>query len=148
MDYHAINNIEWFEYRGIKYAKGTEVVLSKHIMQKYVPYIQEQQTVIFLYRSKIYNDVCFLIPGKYNISVENNEEHIKKIVRPIYYKQKPAIDSAIENYKTKKRTPDVFNGTVWYLIICGFLLFCVDGFIGIAVATIVYVNWLINKYKD
>lgn len=145
---YAITSLDYFIYNDIKYAKGTEIELTDYACKQYGIKLSENHCIIFISQNESSQTICCLVKGMSCISIPNNSFYIKNIVKPIYYYKKPDIESAIDNFTTKKKNPDVFNGWLWYICITIFLFICKNGLLYIAVATVIFICWLIKKYKD
>ena len=78
------------------------------------------------------------------------EDSIEKIIEPVYYEYKPTWQIAVDNYKTMHpaRRPDIAPGTIIYIaVMLVGSIFKGNWFIWI-VATILYIRYLINMYRD
>jgi hypothetical protein len=78
------------------------------------------------------------------------EEKIEKILEPVYYENKPTWQIAMANYQKtpKDRRADIVPGTIFYItamvvgaIFKGAILIWI-------IATILYLNYLIDIYRD
>lgn len=145
---YTVQSFDYFFYNGVRYAKGTEIELTDYAYSQYGIKSNEKPCVIFMRQNENSKELYCLIKGFSCIAIPNNHHYIKCIVKPIYYQNQPAIESAYNNYVTKKKTPDVFNGWLWFIFIMMFLVICKNGFLYMIIATIFFVCWLINKYKD
>ena len=78
------------------------------------------------------------------------DDRIEEIIEPVYYENKPAWQIAMDNYKTtpKNRRADISPGTVLYItsMLIGVMF---KARIGIwIIATLFYLKYLINIYRD
>ena len=126
----------------------TEIELTDYAYNQYGIKPTENHCIIFINQNKNNQTLYCLVKGMSCISIPNNCCYIKNIIKPIYYYEKPALKSAIDNFTTKKKTPDVFNGWLWYIFIIMFLFICKNGLLYIMIATVIFIYWLIKKYKD
>ena len=147
MDY-TIQSFDYFFYNGARYAKGTEIELTDYAYSQYGIKSNEKPCVTFLSQNENSQEIYCLIKGVSCIVIPNNQNYIKCIVKPVYYHKQPAIESAINNFTTKKKTPDVFHDWLWYIFIMMFLVICKNGFLYMIITTVLFAFWLINKYKD
>lgn len=145
---YTIQSFDYFFYNGTRYAKGTEIELTDYAYSQYGIKLNEKPCIIFINQNKNSKEIYCLVKGLSCIAIPNNQVYIKRVVKPIYYYEQPAIESAYNNYITKKKTPDVFNGWLWFIFIMIFLLICKNGLLYMIIATVFFAHWLINKYKD
>lgn len=145
---YTVQSFDYFFYNGVRYAKGTEMELTDYAYIQYGIKLNEKPCVVFISQSENSQEIYCLIKGLSCIAIPNNQDYIKRIIKPVYYHEQPAIESAINNFYTKKKTPDVFNGWLWYIFIIMFLVICKNGFLYMIIATVFFARWLINKYKD
>lgn len=80
----------------------------------------------------------------------DTHDRIETIIKPVYYEYKPVWQNAIENYKNTHplRRADIAPGTILYVaaMLVGTIF---NARIGIwAIATFLYIKYLINMYKD
>lgn len=144
---NEIQIVNYFIYNGINYSSGTEIILVDEIYLQYNLHLSNNYHVIFKERNVINEEILCLVKGVGCIIIPNNQ-YIKAIVKPIYYSKPSTISSAINNYTTRKKTPDIFHGCLWYIFIMLFLLICKNGFLYMIIATAFFVSWLIIEYKD
>lgn len=144
--HNSVRQFDYFIYNGIAYAKGTEMKLIDAAYEKYGSMLNEKPNAIFVKQDD--TQIYCLIKGISVIMIPNDSNYIKEIIKPIYYEKPSAINSAMNNFVTKKKTPDVFDGLLWYIFIFLFLVFCNNGWIYMIIMTIIFIGWLINKYKD
>lgn len=145
---HTIQSFDYFLYNGIRYAKGTEIELTDYAYNQYGIKLNEKPCVIFISQNENSQEIYCLIKGLSCIAIPNNQNYIKCIIKPVRYYKQLDMESAFNNYTTKKKTPDVFNGWLWYIFIMMFLVICKNGFLYMIIATVFFARWLINKYKD
>lgn len=145
---YTVRSFDYFFYNGIIYAKGTEIELTDYAYNQYGIKSNEKPCVTFISQNENSQEIYCLVKGLSCIAIPNNAIYIKRIIKPVYYHKPPAIESAINNYATKKKTPNVFDGWLWYIFIMMFLLICKNGFLYMIIATVFFASWLINKYKD
>lgn len=144
---NKVQIVNYFVYKGINYSNGTEIILVDKIYLQYNLNPPNNYNVIFKERNIANEEMLCLIKGVGCIMIPNNQ-CVKGIVKPIYYNKPLAIESALNNYTTRKKTPDVFHGWLWYIFIMLFLLICKNGFLYMIIATVFFASWLISKYKD
>jgi hypothetical protein len=145
----------YFTYRGKNYGYGTVVKL-KPEMYRGIPKIENCNGVMEFYEGLTSGVVRVRIvtddirkKGGMDIMV-SPEDAIECIITPVYAELRPTWEKALENYhKTDKyHRPDTFLGTLLYIIIMiGGTLFY-DRILIWVVATIVYLRYMINKYRD
>ena len=144
---NKVQIVNYFVYNGINYSNGTEIILVDEIYLQYNLNPPNNYNVTFKERNIINEEMLCLIKGVGCIIIPNSR-YVKGIVKPIYYNKPPAIESAFNNYTTRRKTPDVFHGWLWYIFIMLFLLICNNGFLYMIITTVFFVGWLISKYKD
>jgi hypothetical protein len=145
---YTIKLLDYFIYNGTRYVKGTEMMLTDYAYSQYGIVSIPKPCVIFIGQNENCSEIYCLVKGQTCILIPNNKTYIQRIIKPIYYSEQPAIESAVNNFVTKKKTPDIFNGMLWYIFIMMFLLFCNNGFIFMIIATVIFARWLIKKYKN
>lgn len=143
---NKMQSFDYFVYKGVTYTKGTEMKLIDAVYEQYGIVLSTKPNVIFMNQNG--TNIYCLIKGLSIIMIPNDASYIKEIIKPIYYEKPSAINSAMNNYITKKKTPNVFDGWLWYIFIVLFLLICNNGLLYIIITTIVFAGWLVNKYKD
>lgn len=144
---NKVQIVHYFVYNGINYSNGTEIALVDEIYLQYNLSTSNNYNVAFKERNMINGEMLCLIKGIGCIAIPN-VHYIKGIVKPIYYNKPPTIESALNNYVTRKKTPDVFHGWLWYIFIMLFLLICKNGFLYMIITTVFFAGWLIDQYKD
>lgn len=86
-----------------------------------------------------------------NIGVRGNpDDRIEKIIKPIYYENKPTWQIALENYQKTPRTcrADIAPGTILYIASVLVSAIFKDK-IGLwIIETILYLKYLIDIYRD
>ena len=139
-----MKEFNYFIYNGVKYTTGTMVKLKS-------PTSQDSNGFGVEFRRRVVDDTehtyC-VVDGKYTMEIPNFEDSIECIVIPVLYEEISAIDSAYNNFISKKKNPDVFNGTLWYIIIMIIAVIFYDRIIIWTGATVIWFLWMINKYKD
>ena len=145
---YVIQSFDYFYFNGVKYAKGTEIELTDYAYDKYGIKFTNKPYVVFMHQNKNCQEIYCLIKEFSYISIPNDSDHIKKIVKPMYYKEISSTESAIKNYSEKKKTPDLFDGCLWYLFIMIFLIIFKNGILYMIITTAFFIRWLINKYRD
>ena len=145
---YTVQSFDYFFYNGVRYAKGTEIELTDYAYNQYGIKSNERFCVTFISQNENSQEIYCLVKGLACIVIPNNPTYIKRIIKPIYYHKQPAIESAINNFTTKKKSPDVFHDWLWYIFIMMFLVICKNGFLYMIIATVFFAFWLINKYKD
>jgi hypothetical protein len=129
------------------YATGTEIELTDYAYNQYGIKFNERPCAVFISQNENSQTIYCLIKGMSCVSIPNSSLYIKGIIKPIYCYKKPALESAIENFVTKQKTPDVFNGWLWYILIIMFLFICKNSLSYIFATTLIFVFWLIKKYQ-
>ena len=145
---YTVRSFDYFFYNGIRYAKGTEIELTDYACHQYGIKLNEKPCVIFMSQNENSQEIYCLVKGFSCIAIPNNQDYIKSIIKPVCYYQQPAIESAIHNFSTKKKTPDVFHAWLWYIFAMMFLIICKNGFLYMIIATVFFTFFLINEYKD
>lgn len=144
---YTVKSFDYFTYNGITYSSGTEIELTDYAYGQYGIKLNEKPCVTFISRNENTEEIYCLVKGLACIVIQNNKIYIKDIIKPIYYNKPSKIDVAVNNFVTKKKTPDVFHGWLWYIFIMMFLVICNNGFLYMVIGTIIFVCWLINKYN-
>ena len=153
MSYNHIRN--YFDFRGVRYGVGTIVKLKP---EKYGcgRNIERCNGVARFIRGLDSGFIEFsgIIPrgtGYCGIGwVANPEDKIDHIISPVYYDNKPLWKIAMENRKKtpKYRRPDISPGTTLYvaaMLIGAIFKSSLNIWI---IATIVYLKYLVNMYRD
>lgn len=156
------NRYDYFEFNGVLYAAGTKIEMTDSRKRElYGSFYDEnyQSLATFEYRNKggeriycTYDEICR--GKKVNRSSPTytvfcpDEKNIKCIVKPVYYQKTSDSVSALTNFISGEKHPDIFNQLLWYIFIVCFLFICKGGIVGIVFATFVLVRYLIDQYKD
>ena len=150
----------WFEYKGQHYGYGTIVKLRPEVYKGSVS-IEKRCRGIMQFTMGLSNGYMRFsaIPDEkttiYNkvgdlANIWDPNEIIEYIVAPVYVEFQPIWKIAVENYK--ESTPEdrhvTFLGTFWYVTIMFVGAFFYDRLLIWAGATIVYVIYWINTYRN
>jgi hypothetical protein len=150
---HTIN---YFEFKGKIYGVGTLVKIkpgglytSKHEIERCngIARFKHGLDSGFLY----FSGIVPLGAGYCGLVVYGNiEDSIEEILEPVCYEYKPTWQIAKENYQStpKNRRADISPGTIIYVavMLVGMIF---NAWLGIwVVATILYLRYLINIYRD
>jgi hypothetical protein len=145
----------YFTYQGKHYGYGTVVKL-KPAIYRGISKIENCDGVMEFYEGltsgvirfcAITNDIRKKAARDVIISPEDAIEYI---ITPVYVELQPVWKKALVNYyqTDKDHRPDTFLGTLWYIIIMiGGALFYDRVLIWI-IATIIYIRYLVNRYRD
>ena len=153
MAYNHTRN--YFEYKGVRYGVGTVVKI------KWEPYGSRREIERCGGIAKFVSglDSGFLkfvgeplygyLPCNIAITTDPNDR-IEEIITPVYYEYKPTWQIAIENYKKtpKVARPDIAPGTIIYIAVMLVGTIFKGNFIIWIIATIFYIRYLINMYRD
>ena len=153
MGYNHTKN--YFDFKGVRYGVGTVVKI------KWEPYgsrraIEKCGGVAKFVHGTDDGYLSFVGEslegyGPCNIAIRTDpEDRIEKIIVPVYYKHKPNWQVAMDNYNNTHHMlrPDIAPGTILYIttLLIGSIF---KGNIVIwIIATCIYVNYLINIYRD
>jgi hypothetical protein len=154
MSYNHEKN--WFEYKGRHYGYGTIVKLKPEMYKGIIGI--EKRNGIMKFTEGLTNGNMFFT-GAHNpegwskvgrSGIWNPNDIIEYIVKPVYVELQPVWKKAVDNYSKAK--PEhrhlAFTGTIWYIIvmIVGTLFY--ERWLIYIVATIIYWNYWVNKYRD
>jgi hypothetical protein len=150
------NDREYFTYNGVKYGKGTKIELTEYAVNKFNLYLLENGNVVTFVDSICSQNLicCFTERFRYDksnwINIPPNDIYIKRIIKEesVPIAKKSDLESAITNFKEKKKSPDIFYQCVAYACIMAALLIFVNGWVLMIIATFIFINWLVNQYKD
>lgn len=141
----------YFEFQGKQYATGTVVELSDMFYKSrgFGEYIKGIP-VKFLYRTHSAPHILiFSVKNKCCINIHDVElaMYVKNIVYEIPYVKKSRYKIAKENWKNKDGKPDTSNGWIWYVFGMAVFFFAKNGFILMIFITLMFIDYLINKYN-
>lgn len=146
---------KYFFYQGNNYGYGTVVKLNPRVYQN-IPRIKDCDGVMEfcegltngsckfrIMTNDIYKKGCIYL----NAPLDNS---IEFIIKPVEAILQPVWENALENYRKsdKYQRPDTTLCTLWYVAIVLVTTIFKDR-IGLwIIETILYINYLINKYRD
>lgn len=145
---YIVKSLDYFIYNDVIYSKGTEIELTQYTYERYGITPTENNSVVFISYNPSDQTICCLVKGLSCISIPNSSVYIQGVSNPICRHNQSAFQSAKNNFVAKRKKPDVFNGWLWYIFIALFLLICQNGIFYLIIATLIFVNWLVSKYKD
>lgn len=154
MDYNHTRN--YFDYKGIRYGVGTIVKI------KWEPYgcrsnIEKCNGIAEFVGGTDDGYIRFkgIVPGEeyryYGIGwIAKPEDKIEKIIKPVYYEHKPNWQIAVENYEKTHPAlrPDVAPGTILYIAAMLVGSIFKGNWVIWIIATVIYINYLIDLYRD
>lgn len=144
-----------FVYKGVTYGKGTTVLFSDKVHQKYhfttklkkTPhqFIGGSNTGWMNFRWQEGDDWQY--DAHSEVTVYDIEEEIAEIVNPVYAELIPWHKEAFNNMVEKKVQPDVFGGVLLYIIIMTVGTIFIDRWLIWIFSTIIFAVWLLNQYR-
>ena len=144
----------WFEYKGRYYGYGTIVKFKSETYQG----LSEPSKLggIFEFCKGWTSGWIQFKSTKPEISkigmgdIWDPNDVIEYIVKPVYVELQPVWKKSVENYN--KASPEhkhlAFSGTLWYIVVMAVVTLFYARWLIYVVATIVYVNYWINQYRD
>lgn len=145
----------YFIYRGVAYGKGTTVLFSEKVYQKYsFPPELKNKPHRFIGGStagwmnfRWQEDDDWKYSMHNDITIYDMEDEIATIVHPVYIEVVTWQKQAIYNMITKRVQPDVFGGWLLYIIamFVGFIF--KDAIIIWLFSTIIFTVWLLKQYR-
>ena len=145
----------YFDYKGVRYGVGTIVKI------KWEPYgsrIQIERCdgvaeFVGGFESGYLKFVGESIEGclSCNIGIRTDpNDRIEKIIKPVYYENRPVWQTAAENYKKTPRAcrADIAPGTILYIAAMLVLAIFKNRWLGWIAATLLYLKYLIDIYRD
>lgn len=148
---------EYFTYRGVKYGIGTKVLLSDIGCKKhYISQLHRDKPLEYGFTC----DGCRNIFGwidergrKYGCSDATIHDYdleidIKEIVKPVYVELVSWQKKAVENMVSSDVYADIFGGVIIYIAVMLIGTIFYERFMIWATATVIFVVWLLNQYRD
>ena len=151
------NYSDYFVYHGNKYKKGTKIELTEYAINKFSLFILENGNIVTFVRN-VYGrqDLISCLTKRFCYDKNNwiyfppDDMHIKRIIKePVeQIVKKSDVESAITNFKEKKKSPDIFYQCVAYVCIMAVSVIFIHGWALMLIETIIFIKWLVNQYKD
>lgn len=153
MAYNHTRN--YFDFKGIRYGVGT-IVKIRPSPNKYnreinrcgglAKFVEGLDSGYLKFSGIVPEGERYCGIGIFN----NNVEMIEEIIEPVLYDNKPTWQIAVDNYREtpKGMRADIFPGTILYVAVMLVGLIFNARIIIWIIATILYISYLINIYRD